>query len=295
MRRFGPSDTDECIFRELIESHAENKHCFTCNRESPQWCVYSHGLFVCLQCSGLFRALGTHLAQVRSMTLDTWLNWNECKLQQMVGGNNRAKMYLNHWNRELAHSGNTPEGLVVELKQLKLQFESKEAQLYRKMIETEATGQVFREEMFEYVDYSALNNQGSNDKYVGLGSNHIHTNDSNTGNSTGYSNVVQYLEHKADKFKDMTAKSTLSLKEGFDGLAENASVKWDKVKEHTHHGSAYISNFITNSDVRNESIEKMKQATKSNLDIASKTTLSTVTKISDTIKDQWFQFYSKQN
>lgn len=50
----------------------ENATCADCNARSPRWAVVNLGILVCIDCSGHFRALGTHVCVVKSVTLDTW-------------------------------------------------------------------------------------------------------------------------------------------------------------------------------------------------------------------------------
>lgn len=50
-----------------------NRRCCDCSARGPTWASVNLGLFVCLNCSGIHRSLGTHLSKVRSTTLDTWL------------------------------------------------------------------------------------------------------------------------------------------------------------------------------------------------------------------------------
>jgi hypothetical protein len=49
-----------------------NGVCGECGASRPKWASVNLGVLFCLRCSGLHRSLGTHLTQVRSLTLDTW-------------------------------------------------------------------------------------------------------------------------------------------------------------------------------------------------------------------------------
>jgi len=42
----------------------ENRLCADCNSKQPKWASFSLGYFVCLECSGIHRALGTHITKV---------------------------------------------------------------------------------------------------------------------------------------------------------------------------------------------------------------------------------------
>ena len=46
--------------------------CADCNNAYPEWADISRGIIICTQCAGIHRSLGTHVSQVRSLTLDVW-------------------------------------------------------------------------------------------------------------------------------------------------------------------------------------------------------------------------------
>eukprot|EP00051_Salpingoeca_urceolata_P000744 m.35795 g.35795 ORF g.35795 m.35795 type:complete len:350 (-) comp10953_c0_seq1:277-1326(-) len=50
----------------------ENKFCFDCGSKGPSWASWNLGVFVCLQCAGFHRSLGTHISKVKSVNLDSW-------------------------------------------------------------------------------------------------------------------------------------------------------------------------------------------------------------------------------
>ena len=49
-----------------------NSACVDCDSPDPDWASINMGVLMCLECSGVHRALGTHLSKVRSLTLDKW-------------------------------------------------------------------------------------------------------------------------------------------------------------------------------------------------------------------------------
>eukprot|EP00301_Raphidiophrys_heterophryoidea_P020521 c5187_g1_i1.p1 GENE.c5187_g1_i1~~c5187_g1_i1.p1 ORF type:complete len:401 (+),score=64.58 c5187_g1_i1:32-1204(+) len=55
-----------------VRSKPENSFCADCSAPNPEWGIVNIGCFVCIQCAGVHRSLGTHISSVRSCTLDTW-------------------------------------------------------------------------------------------------------------------------------------------------------------------------------------------------------------------------------
>lgn len=49
-----------------------NRTCADCNGRNPRWASISLGVFVCIRCCGIHRALGTHISKMKSTTLDKW-------------------------------------------------------------------------------------------------------------------------------------------------------------------------------------------------------------------------------
>jgi stromal membrane-associated protein len=76
------------ILKSLM-ARVENKKCADCGKKDPRWASWNLGIFVCIQCSGIHRSIGTHISKVKSCDLDTW---TPDQVQNMVNwGNEKAK------------------------------------------------------------------------------------------------------------------------------------------------------------------------------------------------------------
>jgi len=64
-------ETDECRreFR-LMSREPGNDICADCGQADPEWISLNLGIFICIECSGAHRKLGTHISKVRSINYD---------------------------------------------------------------------------------------------------------------------------------------------------------------------------------------------------------------------------------
>ncbi|EAX95704.1 ARF GAP-like zinc finger-containing protein [Trichomonas vaginalis G3] len=81
-------------FLSELQRQPENKVCFECGKRNPNpdWASVTYGVWICVECAGKHRSLGTHMSFVQSLSLDKWTEANIAKMK--VGGNSKAMKYF---------------------------------------------------------------------------------------------------------------------------------------------------------------------------------------------------------
>ena len=86
-----------------LMNHPDNCTCADCHAPNPKWASTTFGIFVCLNCSGIHRNLGTHITLVRSCTLDSWTP-EQARVMKRVG-NKKGNEY---WEAKLPPNYSRP-------------------------------------------------------------------------------------------------------------------------------------------------------------------------------------------
>ena len=115
---FVPRSEAQALLKKL-RSQGENRMCFDCKAKNPTWASISHGIYICFECAGLHRSLGTHLSFVRSTTLD---NWKRSELSRMELGGNQA---FREWMESQGAASLSPSE----------RYKSRAAELYREKLD----------------------------------------------------------------------------------------------------------------------------------------------------------------
>ncbi|CEH12232.1 ap-domain-containing protein [Ceraceosorus bombacis] len=95
--------------RQLVQLLKEpgNDQCADCGGRSPRWASWNLGIFICVQCAGVHRKLGTHITKVKSLTLDTWTREQVDRMKEVGNTRSNAK-----WNPD--EKRNRPPANVEE-------------------------------------------------------------------------------------------------------------------------------------------------------------------------------------
>lgn len=71
----------------IMQSNGNNV-CADCGAEDPIWASINWGVFICIECSGVHRQMGTHISKVRSVTMDKW----DADVLEFMESNGNAKV-----------------------------------------------------------------------------------------------------------------------------------------------------------------------------------------------------------
>ncbi|KEG11809.1 ADP-ribosylation factor GTPase activating protein [Trypanosoma grayi] len=96
---------------EYLLRKPENRECFECSAKQPRWASTNLGVFVCLRCAGLHRAMGTHVSKVRSTTMDTWEE-DMIRCCECIGNEHGRSLYEHRMSPNLRPSPTTDNATV---------------------------------------------------------------------------------------------------------------------------------------------------------------------------------------
>jgi len=112
----------------LLMTRDSNQVCADCLCTKPTWASTNLGIFLCLQCAGVHRSLGTHISTVASCTLDEW-EQDSINTMEMLGNELANEVWEYHvpedWHKPRENEDRKYRAEYIEAKYVKKLFVQK--------------------------------------------------------------------------------------------------------------------------------------------------------------------------
>jgi hypothetical protein len=136
-----------------------NDRCIDCGRISPEWASVTLAVFVCLDCSGQHRSLGTHISFVRSVKMDSWTP-TQIESMRKGGGNDSCKAFLASTSKGKIDMSVLGYGSVS----IREKYDSPYGQLWQQVVKARVEGREEPTELPEQVKTDKNDEANNNDK-----------------------------------------------------------------------------------------------------------------------------------
>ncbi|CCW62316.1 unnamed protein product [Phytomonas sp. EM1] len=138
--------TQNARFKKMM-CFPENLVCFECGAKRPTWASTNLGIFFCLRCAGIHRALGTHITKVKSINMDTWDESAIDFIERI--GNARGRILYEHnmpdiFKPNINTSSNEFEKLLRIKYEKKAYYHPNHEELLKKFINSDIEARVTR-------------------------------------------------------------------------------------------------------------------------------------------------------
>ncbi|KAG5474422.1 hypothetical protein LSCM1_03204 [Leishmania martiniquensis] len=124
---------------DVLLRRPENRECFDCGTKQPRWASTNLGIFFCLRCAGIHRAMGTHVSKVKSTNMDAWMESLMCVMEHI--GNARGRLLYEYNMPASARVTGTTDTCVLERAirskyERKLYYNPRFTELFAQFMET---------------------------------------------------------------------------------------------------------------------------------------------------------------
>ena len=113
-----PSSQFHKELAQIVRADDDNRRCCDCGKRNPRWASTNLGCFMCLECSGIHRAIGVHITKIKSITLDKWTR-SEVDHMKKVGNrihNARWEAFLDNGRGILPQSSMRERDVFIRAK-----------------------------------------------------------------------------------------------------------------------------------------------------------------------------------